>query len=630
MAAAQDIAGKAKTMDRRAFLASMGAAAVGAGCLPRQGGAGQGRGGRRPNVVFVVSDDQTREDAGCYGAKAVRTPNLDRLATEGMLFRNAFTATAMCVPSRATLYTGLYPMRHGAWPNHSRVYDATRSLPHYLRPLGYRVAVAGKTHFSPRECFPFEILPSPQDVTNLRLDKVERFLADAKGTPFCLFVCTSDPHVPWPDETACDPTTVSLPPYLVDTPATRKWFARYYAEVTRADRLLGAVDALLEKHGLAGDTLLVYTSDQGGQWPYAKWTLYDAGIAVPFVARWPGRIRRGAVTDAMVSFADVVPTLVDLAGGTPVEGLDGRSFLPVLLGQADDHHEAIFATSSRDGSMNDYPARAVRTKTHKLIVNLAPDREFTTHITQSPKLNAAGLEYWPEWQAKARTDPEAATLVEGYLHRPAEELYDLRADPFERHNLAADPAHRTVLDDLRRRLRAWMKQQGDEGLATEAKSQERMKRRGGTQRPPRGMPAAGGAPPAAVWRYTLSDPGKGWEAPGFDDSGWKQGKSGFGRIRQPAARVTTPWTTPAIWLRRTFQLAARLKSAVLRIFHDEDAEVYLNGRRIATLTGYVQAYRDLPLDAVALALLQPGDNLLAVHCRQTSGGQYIDAVIVAK
>ena len=246
-------------------MASLGAAAfAGRGGLRRAMAGPPGLpaatgGARRPNIVMVLSDDHTKTDTGCYGSKAVKTPNIDRLATEGMRFRSAFAATAMCVPSRATLYTGLYPMRHGAWPNHSRVHDKMRSLPHYLKPLGYRVAVAGKTHFRPRECFPFEILCSPAEVTtkDLRLAAVDRFLAGLKGAPCCLFVCTSDPHVPWPEQSEYDPKNVALPPYLVDTPATRKWMARYYSEVSRGVRQRGAGGPRREKHRRADKTLQI-------------------------------------------------------------------------------------------------------------------------------------------------------------------------------------------------------------------------------------------------------------------------------------------------------------------------------------------------------------------------------------
>jgi len=617
-----------KTFSRRSFLASVGAAAVAPGALLRRAVEGEEKDGNRPNLVMVLSDDHTITDTGCYGSKAVRTPNIDRLAREGMRFDCAFTPTAMCVPSRASLYTGLYPMRHGAWPNHSRVYDNTRSLPHYLKPLGYRVAVAGKTHFRPTELFPFEVLCSPGDVTNLRLAAVEKFIEAAKSGPFCLFVCTSDPHVPWPEESEYDPAKTDMPPYLLDTPATRKWMTRYYSEVSRADRLLGAVDKLLARHGLTDKTLLVYSSDQGGQWPYAKWNLYDASIRVPFVARWPGKVRPGTGTEAMVSFVDVAATWIDLAGGKPPAALDGRSFAGVLTGRADTHHEAIFATSSRDGNMNNYPMRAIRTKTHKYILNLAPDREYSTHITKSPKLNRAGREYIPEWAERAKADAAAAKLYHGYLRRPPEELYDLRVDPHERNNLAADPKHRQLTASLRKRLEAWMKRQGDEGLATEANSDQRRGAQPQRQGPTRGRPTK--APPPRVWRYTVREPPAGWEAPGFDDSRWKQGPGGFGRIRIPAARVRTKWDTNDIWLRRTFERKAAPTKASLRLFHDEDAEVYLNGRRIATFTGYVQAYFDRALPADALKLLTPGRNVLAVHCRQTSGGQYIDVDLVTQ
>lgn len=627
------------TTSRRAFLASLGAAALAQGCGPRLEAAAEAA--PRPNIVMVLSDDHTITDTGCYGSKAVKTPHIDRLAREGMLFRNAFAATAMCVPSRATLYSGLYPMRHGAWPNHSRVHDGIRSLPHYLKPLGYRVAVAGKTHFRPRECFPFEILCPAGEVTDLRLSAVDKFLGGLDGKPCCLFVCTSDPHVPWPEEGEYDPKQVGLPPYLIDTPSTRKWMARYYSEVSRADRLVGAVDTLLKKHKLADNTLFIYSSDQGGQWPYAKWNLYDASINVPFVARWPGTLRPGSTSDALVGFVDVAPTWIELAGGKPPRGLDGKSFASLLLGRTAEHRDAIFATSSCDGTMNQYPIRAIRTRTHKYILNLAPDREHDSHITKSPNLNAAGLEYMPEWREAAKRDPQAARVLGGYLRRPAEELYDIRSDPFERKNLAGDPEHRALLESLRARVKAWMKQQGDKGMETEAKAHERR----GKPRPRKPSKGGGGpAPPAREWRYTVKNPGKGWEVAEYDDSAWEQGKSGFGRIRLAHVQVNTRWATSDIWLRRAFELKAMPRRATLRIFHDEDAEVYLNGQRIAAFTGHVARYIDRPLDAAlrqaqgglslskpaALKLLRPGRNVLAVHCRHTAGGQYIDADILTE
>ena len=442
-------------VSRRGFVASTVAAGLSA-ALARGASAN-----RKPNFVVILSDDHGRLYTGCYGAKGLRTPNIDRLASQGMVFSHAFTATAMCAPSRSMLYTALFPHRNGAHPNHSAVRRGTRSLPHYLKPLGYRVALAGKTHIKPRECFPFEYVS---------LRGVERFLRSVRGEPFCLVIATHYPHAPWLKTGPYDAAEVTLRPDLLDTPETRQAMARYWNTVDALDRQVGQFLALLKRFGLEENTLCIYTSDHGAQFPFSKWTLYDAGIRVPFIVRWPGRVRPGTQTDAMVSFVDVLPTLVEAAGGVPPAGLDGRSFLAVLEGRKSDHRDIIYATHTTKGIISGsyYPIRAVRTRTHKYIVNLNAGGKFTNVVTEGRKggKGAGGpADYWLSWLELARRDPEAAARVRHYQHRPPEELYDLRSDPFELKNLANDPAQRRLMDKLRAELRAWMKQQGDPLLA---------------------------------------------------------------------------------------------------------------------------------------------------------------------
>lgn len=447
------------SLNRRRFIA---ASFGGAACVLAHAGEPPAR---KPNFLIFVSDDHGTDDAGCYGNAAVRTPNLDRLATQGLRFTRAFTPTAMCAPSRSALYTGLFPHRNGAHPNHSKVRPGTQSLPHYLSKLGYRVALAGKTHIGPREAFPFEYMP---------LRGVDAFLAKAGQQPFCLVVATNDPHAPWKKQGPGDPAKVLIPPYLVDTPETRQAMAIYYNSVAAMDAQVGHVMAALEEHGLADSTLLLYASDNGSGFPFTKWTLYDAGIRMPFIVRWPGRVQPGTATDAMVSFVDVLPTLLEAAGAAAPDGLDGRSFLPVLDGKAKDHRDAIFATHTNLGviSGSDYPIRAIRTKTHKYIVNLNAAGKFTNIVTEGrggakakEDDDEGGAAYWLSWRDRAKSDPKAAERVRLYQHRPAEELYDVAADPFELGNLAAGPAHKPLIAGLRQQLKAWMKQQNDPLLA---------------------------------------------------------------------------------------------------------------------------------------------------------------------
>ena len=419
----------------------------------------------RPSFLVIISDDQTWTDNGCYGHPIVRTPNIDRLAGQGMRFTRAFTATGMCSPSRSAMYTGLYPVRNGAYPNHSQVRPGVRSMPTYLAELGYRVALAGKTHIGPKEQFPFEYM---------KRGEIGRFLEDVAGAPFCLVFATNDPHLPWAKNTSYDPDRFTVPPYLVDLPETRAAMADYYTDVTNMDKEVGQALAALDDAGRADDTLVIYTSDQGAQFPFGKWTCYDTGLRVPLVARWPGRIPGGTTSDAMIHFVDVVPTLVELAGGSPPEDLDGRSFADVLRGKTSKHHDCVFGIQTTLGIIDatePYAIRSVRTDRYHYIRNLNADGAFYNVLISKDK------RYWPAWVERAKTDPNAAKLVRRYQHRPAEELYDVESDPYELDNLADAPALQSVKSELAKRLDEWMRRQGDKGVATELEAFERQGRK---------------------------------------------------------------------------------------------------------------------------------------------------------
>lgn len=444
------------SLNRRDFLRVVaGGAALAA--IPRGVVAGRA-GAKKPNIVFLLSDDHGILDSGCYGNKVLRTPNIDMLAREGMRFTRAFTATAMCAPSRSMLYTGLFPHRNGAHPNHSAIRPGVKTLPHYLSELGYRVALSGKKHIKPLRSFPFEFL---------RLNNVGKYLAKVGAKPFCLVVATHDPHTPYkklPPGEGYDPAEVKLPPYLVDTRETRQTLAYYYNSVAALDRQVGEYLDILRKRRLEENTLFIYASDNGTGFPFAKWTLYEAGLNLPFIARWPGRVKPGVVTHAMVSFVDVLPTFIGVAGGVPPEILDGRSFLPVLSGKKTEHRELIFGTHTTKGiiSGSEFPIRSVRTKTHKYIRNLNSEGAFTNIVTHGRKGKEAGAAaYWQSWLRLAPSDPFAAKRVKMYQHRPAEELYDLRTDPYELKNIAEEPSRKELLTALRNRLKEWMKKQGD-------------------------------------------------------------------------------------------------------------------------------------------------------------------------
>lgn len=428
---------------------------------------------KKPNIILFISDDHGWAYSGCYGNRTVKTPNLDRLASRGMRFTNAFAGSPTCVPSRSVVYTGLMPFRNGAHPNHSRIRSGIQTLPHYMKPLGYRVALANKGHVKPRSDFPFEYVKAtlPPDPTFKRkyrkegidTDAVDQFLADHAenhpGQPLCLVLGASSPHVNWRPGSTYDLQKVRLPPYLVDTAETRSAMTRYYTEITLMDTRLGQCLKSIKKYGFEKNTIFIYISDQGAEWPHAKWNLYDAGIRVPMLIRWPGKVTPASVCKAMISLADLLPTFIELAGARPPTDIDGRSFLSVILGKANQHRQHIFAAHTGDGNKNDYPCRCIRTLTHKYIINLKYQTTWSTHFTKV--IDPDHGEIWQSWLKKARTDKHAAELIQKLRHRAAEELYDLRTDPHELNNIADEPGNRDLVVSLRRKLTGWMRQQAD-------------------------------------------------------------------------------------------------------------------------------------------------------------------------
>lgn len=423
----------------------------------------------RPNLVLFLTDDHAKMDSGCYGNEVIRTPGMDRLASEGMKFNNAFSITATCTPSRCSIYTGLGPFRHGSHENHSQLKPNLKTLPHHLKKLGYRVLLAGKTHIKPLSAFPFEYIDTEgdwQDVIVEEGSEVEQFLStsEAKDRPFCLVIATNNPHVPWPLEADYNPDDVKLHPYLLDTPDTRKAMANYYTDVSAMDRELQMTLDLLDTNDLAVNTAVMFASDQGPQFPHAKWELYNYGMNIPFIVRWPDKVKAGATSNAMLSTVDILPTFIEMAGGSPPADIDGQSFADVLAGDTNHHREIVYGTHTRDGMMNYYPIKAIRTDRYKYIWNLFPERAFTNHITNSNQFaERGGEQLWDSWMRLAATDATARERVKNYQHRPEEELYDITKDPAELNNLAGDSEYREIKQKLRTGLEAWMDSQGDTG-----------------------------------------------------------------------------------------------------------------------------------------------------------------------
>jgi N-sulfoglucosamine sulfohydrolase len=429
----------------------------------------------RPNLVFMIADDCTYLDLEVYGGQA-KTPNLNKLATEGMQFSRCFQTAPMCSPTRHNIYTGIYPVKSGAWPNHTCVYPGTKSIAHYLGDAGYRVALSGKTHVSPKESFPFEY---DDEFRTGNIEKsnpfptIEKLIAESKAadTPFCLFACSNEPHSPYNkgDASAYPPQSLTLPPSWVDTPATRESYSKYLAEITYYDAQCGALLDLLDKHSIASNTLVLAVTEQGSGFPFAKWTCFELGLTSGLLARWPGRIEPASKSAALVEYCDVAPTFLDAAGLPTPDTMDGKSFLPVLLDHSREHKTYTFGLHTTRGIINgseNFGIRSCATKTHRYIRNLNSDVTFSNAVT---KKGGDDANFWSTWRGKAEAgDQHAVAMTAKYLHRPPEELYDVAHDPHCLQNLIDSPDLQQLKTELSAELERWMKSQGDLGVETEA------------------------------------------------------------------------------------------------------------------------------------------------------------------
>ena len=416
---------------------------------------------QQPHIVVYLSDDHSQVDSSLYSEAGIATPEMEKMAKAGMTLHHAYVASPSCAPSRAALLTGLMPARNGAEGNHTYPDEHIKGLIPNLKQAGYTVASFGKImHGKVTERYEFDHVAMIKPHDEIKKQVIAYLNKHDKDKPLALFVGTSNPHVTWPMENEVDPASLVLPPKLLDTPMTRAERAAYAQEVVDLDILLGELRAMA-KEQLGDNVLFIHTSDHGAQWPFGKWNLYDYGTRVPFLATWPGKIKPGSNSDAMVSWVDLLPTLIDAAGGDYPNELDGRSILPVLLGKETEHREVIFTTHTGDKDMNAYPIRAVRDKRWKLIHNLRPDLAHTNHTDQLRRVGASM--FWNEWAELYKTDPKAQALIDRYYARPPFEFYDLANDPWEQDNLIDAPEHAERVAKMKSQLASWMAAQGDTG-----------------------------------------------------------------------------------------------------------------------------------------------------------------------
>ncbi|QDT61143.1 Choline-sulfatase [Stieleria bergensis] len=442
-----------------------------------------------PNFVFIFSDDVNRDSWGVYGNPDCKTPNIDQLAKEGMRFDGAYCSVAMCAPFRQELYSGRSPWRTGTLANHSKSTPNTKSLPHYLKPLGYRVGLLGKTHVGPPQAYPFEYINNKAKDNDTYFNAFKSFVdsSTSEKNPFCLFVASHDGHAPHTagDASQYPPEKLTVAPYWLDTPQLRNGLSKYYAEVTNFDALVGRTRDYLEQQGLLDNTVFVVCSEQGIQFPFAKWTCYDNGLHIGLIVRYPQKVKAGSVAKQLISLSDVAPTFVELAGGKlQAPRCDGKSFVSVLEGSQRAINQYVTGAFTNCNILDNrdriYPIRSIRDQRYTLIY--CPNHEsLTSNVTLTGALNvlqntnvetkdSGNTNVAASWAKQTAENDRAAFLVNRLFHHPEFALYDRQADPLEETNLAQDPKHAETLARLKAALIKHLEEVGDsDPIATEKK-----------------------------------------------------------------------------------------------------------------------------------------------------------------
>jgi arylsulfatase A-like enzyme len=408
-------------------------------------------GNRPPNIVFLISDDHSWSDLGCYGNPAVTTPNLDRMAREGMRFTHGYVSSPQCSPNRSSHFTGCAPHTTNMSRLHAPLADWEPTIIDMLKERGYFTGIFRKHHMGAGFQKRLDYYGGAKQPFR------EFFDRRPAGKPFFLQVGFTDPHRPYQDgafDPPHDPAKVRVPPFLPDHPDVRKDLAHYYDFIARMDQECGQLFELLKERGHGENTVVFFTGDNGMPFPRAKGGCYDPGIRTPLLVWRPGRIQAGAVNSDLIAHVDLPATWLELAGLKKTAKMQGQSFLPALLGQSYSRRPAIF--SERNWHDNFDPIRCVRTASHKLIFNAIPTMPYRP---------ATDLWNSPTWARMQRMSKEGGLRDEIRMlfspSRPVMELYDLEKDPDEFHNRIDDPALKPVKDDLLGRLSAWMHETRD-------------------------------------------------------------------------------------------------------------------------------------------------------------------------
>ena len=439
----------------------------------------------QPNIILITADDMNWDAVGAYGClTADTTPNIDRLASEGMRFDYAHVTIAVCQPSRSTLMTGLYPHNNGGEGFYNLRHANLPILPVLLRNAGYRTGILGKVpHSTPYSDFQWDMCYDMKDLGMGRNPGIYRnytreFIRDSRhtNTPFFLMANSHDPHRPFygndkqewyselspkalPPSRTFKPEEVSIPGFLEDLPEVRLEISEYYNSVRRCDDTVGEILDELDKQGLAENTIVIFLSDNGMAFPFAKTNCYLNSTRTPWIVRWPSVIKKNLVdNEHFISGIDLLPTLLDVTGIKPTNNFDGRSFLPVMQGQHQDHRKMVFTQFHQTAGKRNYPMRCVQNRRFGYIFNPWSDgKRIFKNESQSGRS-------FKSMEHAAETNPDIMERVNLFLYRVPEELYDFEKDANAITNLINEPEYADVLNDLRQQMEAIMLDTHDPAL----------------------------------------------------------------------------------------------------------------------------------------------------------------------
>ena len=425
------------------------------------------------NFLLITADDLEWTSVGVYGSSVDNiTPNIDRLASEGIRFTNAHVTIAVCQPSRQTLMTGRFPHNNGA-PAFNPIADDVPLLQESLKDAGYLNGSIGKTrHLQPMSRFGWDLGPRPADPDSglwmhhlgngrdiaLYRRYMTDFLRMAKqgDRNFWLMLNTHDPHKPFygnggeayshPVSRVYSPEEIEVPGFLPDLPEVREELAAYYTSVRRADHIIGAILKILADEGFADNTLVMFLSDNGSSFPFAKGNTYLNSTKTPWIVRWPGKTTPGAVdTTHCISGIDYMPTILEAAGLMQVPDMDGESFLPILTGAEQGWRTSVFTEFNRPFNGLPLHMRSLQNKEFGYIY-----KPF--HGLEQVQMESMDGPTWAAMLEAGKTDPAIQDRVDLFHDRVPEELYDYRNDPDGLVNLIDDPAYADILSELRQEL----------------------------------------------------------------------------------------------------------------------------------------------------------------------------------